>query len=106
MQGDGDGLARVLHLPAGRGLQLAVLELVHHATDDLALLRALLLRHLRPPPPRRGEVPPAPPLRQRGGRRKAAAAGRDQRPVKVGRRFSSMAFTASLWSSVLWARAW
>jgi hypothetical protein len=26
--------------------------------------------------------------------------------VKDGRRFSSMAFTASLWSSVLWARAW
>ncbi len=38
--------------------------------------------------------------------RGSAQRGGDQRPVKDGRRFSSMAFTASLWSSVLWARAW
>jgi hypothetical protein len=42
VQGDGDGLARVLHLRARAGLELAVLELVHHALDDLFLTLRLL----------------------------------------------------------------
>ena len=46
------------------------------------------------------------PLRARRPSSRAPRRGGSQRPVKLGRRFSSMEFTASLWSSVLWARAW
>src|SRR4051794_29167393 len=45
-QGDRDRLLRVLHLAAARGLELAMLELVHDALDRF-LLPLRLLRHHR-----------------------------------------------------------
>lgn len=66
-----------------------------------------LLAHGRADPPARGIGLERAAVIARGWRAaQAQRRGGGQRPVKLGRRFSSMAATASLWSSVLWARAW